>query len=93
MGLRVPFKLVDKMKVYGNDLSEEDQAYKEKWLSRLQKLDSSFTPSRRVNKLQELIWGFIDQVKRGKKLSKKQVEIVSSCEYKIDTKGDRWEID
>lgn len=81
------------MNVYGNDLSEEDQAYKEKWLARLQKLDSSFTPSRTVPKLRELIWGFIDQVKRGKKLSKKQVEIVSSCEYKIDTKGDRWEID
>ena len=81
------------MNVYGNDLSEEDQAYKEKWLARLQKLDSSITPSRHVSKLQELIWGFIDQVKRGKKLSKKQVEIVSSCEYKIDTKGDRWEID
>ncbi len=93
MGLRVPFKLVDKMKVYGNDLSEEDQAYQEKWLARLQKLDSSFTKSKHVSKLQELIWGFIDQVKRGKKLSKKQVEIVSTCEYKIDTKGDRWEID
>lgn len=81
------------MNVYGNDLSEEDQAYKEKWLSRLRKLDSSFAPSRRVSKLQELIWGFIDQVKRGKKLTKKQIEIVSTCEYKIDTKGDRWEID
>ena len=93
MGVRVPFKLVDKMKVYGNDLSEEDQAYQEKWLARLQKLDSSITPSRHVSKLQELIWGFIDQVKRGKKLSKKQVEIVSTSEYKIDTKGERWEID
>ena len=81
------------MNVYGNDLSEEDQAYQENWLSRLQKLDSSFTPSRNVTKLQELIWGFIDQVKRGKKLSKKQVEIVSACEYKIDTKVDRWEFD
>lgn len=81
------------MKVYGNDLSEEGQEYKEKWLSRLQKLDISFTPSRRVTKLQELIWGFIDQVKQGKKLSKKQVEIVSSCEYKIDTRGSGWEID
>ncbi len=81
------------MIVYGNDLSEEDQAYQEKWLSRLQKLDSAFTPSRHVSKLQELIWGFIDQVKRGKKLSKKQVEIVSSCEYKIDTRGSGWEID
>ena len=79
------------MKVYGNDLSEEDQAYQEKWLARLQKLDSSITPSRHVSKLQELIWGFIDQVKRGKKLSKKQVEIVSSCEYKIDTKGKGWD--
>ena len=81
------------MKVYGNDLSEEDQAYKEKWLSRLQKLDSSFTPSRHVSKLQELIWGFIDQVKRGKKLSKKQVAIVSSWEYKRDTIGKGWEVD
>ena len=81
------------MKLYGNPLSKEDEAYRENWLSRLQKLDSSFTPSRRVTKLQELIWGFIDQVKRGKKLSKKQVEIVSTCEYKIDTKGDKWEID
>ena len=79
------------MNVYGNDLSEEDQAYKEKWLARLQKLDSSFTTSRTVPKLRELIWGFIDQVKRGKKLSKKQVEIVSACEYKIDTKGKGWD--
>ncbi len=53
------------MNVYGNDLSEEDQAYQKKWLSRLQKLDSAFTTSRHVSKLQELIWGFIDQVKRG----------------------------
>jgi len=80
------------MKVYGNPLSEEDQAYRENWLSRLQKLDSSFTPSRHVTKLQELIWGFIDQVKRGKKLSKKQVEIVSSWEYKRDTIGKGWEL-
>jgi len=81
------------MKVYGNPLSEEDQAYRENWLSRLQKLDSSFTPSRHVTKLQELIWGFIDQVKRGKRLTKKQIEIISGCEYKIDTRGPGWEIE
>ncbi len=80
------------MNVYGNDLSEEDQAYKEKWVSRLKSLDASITPSRTVPRIRELIWSYIDQLERGHKLSKKQVETVSSWEYKRDAIGNGWEI-
>ena len=79
------------MKVYGRSLSEEDRAYKEKWQSRLKSLDASISPSRTVPKIRELIWSYIDQLDRGHKLTKKQIEIVSTWEYKRDTIGEGWE--
>lgn len=80
------------MKVHGVTLSEEEQAYRDSWLARLKSLDASISPSRTVPKIREIIWSYIDQVERGHKLSKKQIETVSSWEYKRDTIGEGWEL-
>ena len=66
----------------------------EKQTKRLDALLQTFSkgPHKRVTKTEELVMGFLDQVKRGRKLSKKQLAILGDWEYQADTKGSGWDL-
>jgi len=66
----------------------------EKIVKRLEALLKTFSkgPHKRVTKTEELVMGFLDQVKRGRQLSKKQLAILGDWEYQADTKGSGWEL-